>query len=41
MDCPKCKKGQLLVMTGPFGDFMRCSRKTCGYVELVPEEGSR
>lgn len=41
MDCPKCKKGQLLAITGPFGDCMRCSRKGCNYVELVSDEDSR
>lgn len=41
MSCPKCKKGQLLAMTGPFGDLMRYSRKGRGHVELVPDEDSR
>ena len=35
MQCPKCRRGVLLAMTGPFGDFLRCSRRGCGFTELT------
>src|SRR5215472_8269081 len=41
MRCPKCGRGVLLAVTGPFGDFMRCSRRACGFTELTGVGGRR
>jgi hypothetical protein len=41
MRCPICKRGVLVAMTGPFGDFLRCSRRGCGFTELTGVGGRR
>lgn len=41
MRCPICKRGVLVAMTGPFGDFLRCSRRGCGFTELKGLGGRR